>query len=84
MKAKSSDGEGFTEVSFPEGDEFALHSVMCNVCEICVGGGFSGPGLPEKKISPYQICPRCGGKDLRIEQESSEMADELRKRASDS
>lgn len=57
---------GYIEVSFPEGPGVQLWLKVCRVCGAEAGGCFSGPGLPEPCVSPYAVCPACGGQDIEL------------------
>lgn len=66
MKAFDPKTGGHIEVSFPEGPDVVLWDMVCRACGTSAGGCFSGPGLPEPRISRYAICPACDGKDIEL------------------
>ena len=60
-------GTGEVEISFPIGRKYTRYDKVCNQCNGVAGGCFSGPGLPEPRISEHAICPICSSSDLRLE-----------------
>lgn len=56
--------DGYTEVSFPSGPGVKFWRKVCKDCGGIAGGCFSGPGLPDPKVSAYAICPDCDGSNI--------------------
>lgn len=71
MKAFNTEtGKADLDVSFPSMPEHTLWSNVCIDCDTVAGGCFSGGDLPEPTISKYAVCPGCGGKNLKLVQET--------------
>ena len=59
---------GLLDCSYPSGDDVTFHETVCKDCSTPCGGQFTWKERPEAKISPYAICPACGGKNLELVQ----------------
>lgn len=55
---------GWIEVSFASTGHY--HALICNVCEVGVGGRLHSPTRPLRTDLGGAVCPHCGGHNLRL------------------